>query len=558
MPRMLSVALVQLEARELADHERAWSDLVGAIDDAASQGPDLIVLPEASYPAYFLHSRERYQSSGIYPDQQLLDSLSERSRTHGVHIAVGLVLHNASGGLENTCVIFDPTGRQIARYAKHFLWHFDRNWFEPGDELPLVDLEIDDSTTARAGILICSDSRLEEISRGYAQAGAELIINPTAWVTAGRDPARLSNPQVEFLMPTRAIESGAWIVSADKAGSEAKSVVYAGQSGVVSPAGIWTVRAPSASAGIVLHSLDLDGAVGPPVERRADFYDELDIPIEDSEAVRIARVPLIAEDAAARVAAAAIDALPSAVDLIEGARELVGAATVQDAALIVFPDLAGSDPRAITASECLPLLQALAAEYSTIIAAVMAERTDGQTFKTQYLITPFGVSARHRQTHLSRAEQQAGFSAGDTPPPVVETLIGRVGLLSGVEGLVPELPRALKLQGAEVLAWSAGKIGAPLRLVARARALEHHYYVVASGDCRETGGGYVVAPAGTVLTETLPGRRMVMTADMNRLLARWNDMAPRTNPLRDRTTLNVVVDHRSAEPADATGGGIDI
>jgi len=538
LPRSLRVALVQLEARDLADHKRAWDELLHAIDDAATHEPQLIVLPEASYPAYFLQSREAYEAEDLHSDKHILDTLGERAAQHGAHLAVGLVLHSPSGSLQNACVLFDPTGREVGRYAKSFLWHFDRSWFEAGDHFPVFQLQIPELGEVRAGILICSDSRLEEIPRAYAVEGARLIIDPTAWVSAGRDPTRLSNPQIEFLMPARAIENGAWVVCADKTGSEARSLVYAGQSGVIDPRGNWAVRAPSNGSGIVIHDLNLDAALGPPIERRPELYRDLATPIDDSEAARLAREPLIAEDAAARVAGAALDALPSAVELVEGARQLVRAATAQDAALVVLPDLAGSDSRAVTKRECLPLLEALAAECSTIIAAVLAERSGSKTYKTQYLISPSGVIAAHRQTHLSERERQAGFSAGDERPPVVETLIGRVGLLSGVEGLVPELAQSLKLRGAELIAWSAGNIGAPLRTIARARALEHHYYVVAAGHCADDGGGYVVAPAGAVLTETLPGEAMVMTADMNRVLARWNDMAPRTNPLRDRAALH--------------------
>ena len=538
MPRSLRVALVQLEARDLADHKRAWDELLHAIDDAATHEPQLIVLPEASYPAYFLQSREAYEAEDLHSDKHILDTLGERAAQHGIHLAVGLVLHAPSGSLQNACILFDPTGREVGRYAKSFLWHFDRSWFEAGDHFPVFQLQIPELGEVRAGILICSDSRLEEIPRAYAVEGARLIIDPTAWVSAGRDPTRLSNPQIEFLMPARAIENGAWVVCADKTGSEARSLVYAGQSGVIDPRGNWAVRAPSNGSGIVIHDLNLDAALGPPIERRPELYRDLATPIDDSEAARLAREPLIAEDAAARVAGAALDALPSAVELVEGARQLVRAATAQDAALVVLPDLAGSDSRAVTKRECLPLLEALAAECSTIIAAVLAERSGSKTYKTQYLISPSGVIAAHRQTHLSERERQAGFSAGDERPPVVETLIGRVGLLSGVEGLVPELAQSLKLRGAELIAWSAGNIGAPLRTIARARALEHHYYVVAAGHCADDGGGYVVAPAGAVLTETLPGEAMVMTADMNRVLARWNDMAPRTNPLRDRAALH--------------------
>jgi predicted amidohydrolase len=538
LPRSLRVALVQLEARDLADHNRAWDELLHAIDDAATHEPQLIVLPEASYPAYFLQSREAYEAEDLHSDKYILDTLGERAAQHGIHLAVGLVLHAPSGSLQNACVLFDPTGREVGRYAKSFLWHFDRSWFEAGDHFPVFQLQIPELGEVRAGILICSDSRLEEIPRAYAVEGARLIIDPTAWVSAGRDSTRLSNPQIEFLMPARAIENGAWVVCADKTGSEARSLVYAGQSGVIDPRGNWAVRAPSNGSGIVIHDLNLDAALGPPIERRPELYRDLATPIDDSEAARLAREPLIAEDAAARVAGAALDALPSAVELVEGARQLVRAAAAQDAALVVLSDLAGSNSRAVTERECLPLLEALAAECSTIIAAVLAERSGSKTYKTQYLISPSGVIAAHRQTHLSERERQAGFSAGDERPPVVETLIGRVGLLSGVEGLVPELAQSLKLRGAELIAWSAGNIGAPLRTIARARALEHHYYVVAAGHCADDGGGYVVAPAGAVLTETLPGEAMVMTADMNRVLARWNDMAPRTNPLRDRAALH--------------------
>ncbi|MDA0351558.1 MAG: carbon-nitrogen hydrolase family protein [Chloroflexi bacterium] len=537
MARPLRVALLQLEARELADHDRAWGELLRAIDEAALQDPELIVLPEASYPAYFLQSREAYEDAAVHPDQQVLSTLAARASQHGVYLAAGLVLRGANG-LENTCVLFDPDGHEVGRYVKSFLWHFDRRWFQPGRQFPVFELTFPRAGRASAGILICSDSRLEEIPRAYAIEGARLIIDPTAWVSSGRDPQHLSNPQIEFLMPARAVENGTWIVCADKTGSEAHSVVYAGQSGVISPTGEWVVRAPSSGAGIVVYELDLDAAAGPPIARRPELFGDLGMTADLSEAARLAREPLIAEDAAARVGAAAMDASPSAVALVEGARQLVRAASTQDAAIVVLPDLAGADTHAVTERETLPLLEALAHECSTMIAVVLAERVDAATFKTQYLIDPSGVIASHRQTHLSDRERRAGFTAGDRQPPVIETIVGQIGLLAGAEGLVPELAQSLKLRGSELIAWSAGDIGTPLRTFARARALEHHCYVVAAGATGDDGGGYVIAPAGGVLTETLPHRAMVMTADINRLLARWNDMAPGTNPILDRAALH--------------------
>ena len=73
--RPLRLALLQLPAFELADHEAAWAELLRRIDEAAAGSsagaPDLIVLPEASYPAYYLHSREAYEAAEVLADDEV-------------------------------------------------------------------------------------------------------------------------------------------------------------------------------------------------------------------------------------------------------------------------------------------------------------------------------------------------------------------------------------------------------------------------------------------------------------------------------------------------------
>ena len=544
MSRTLKVALLQLRAFDLADHEPAWEEMLRRIDQAAAAEPDLIVLPEASYPAYFLHSREAYDEAGVRPDAEVEAVLGQRARLHGCHIAAGLVQRPSGdagdGGrlegerlegerLENVALLLAPDGSRAGRYVKSFLWHFDREWFAAGHEYPVFEM-----AGGRAGLTICADGRLPEIARSYAVAGAELLVNCTAWVAWGRDPAALTSPQVEYLMPARAIENGVWVVSADKVGVEAGSIVYAGRSGVIDPAGHWVVQAPADQPGIVTCTLDLDQAAGPPLQRRPELYAGAATPGERSQAAALAREPLITEDAAARVGAVALDLSPSAVDLMERARGTVRALARQRTALVVLPDLAGGDARAVTATEFLPLFAELSAEAGALLAVQLAERDDGRTFKTVYLLDRGAEIASHRQTHLAEAELAAGFAAGDEPPPVVETVVGHVGLLAGSEGLAPELARSLKLRGAELLAWCAGDGQAPLRVLARARALENRAYVVAAGTAAAESGAYVIDPAGGVLAETLAGEQMATAADVNRAFARWNDMAPGTNPVMDR------------------------
>ena len=534
----LRVALLQLPAFDLVDHELAWEELLRRIDEAGERAPDLVVTPEASYPAYFLHSRQRYDATDLLADDEVLATLSERAARYRCHLAIGLVLsagrRGQSDALENVVVVFGPDGTELARYAKRFLWHFDRQWFTPGDDPPLVELQLSESSDRGlpAGLMICADGRLPELAREAGAAQARLLIEPTAWVSSGRDASALSNPQADYLLPARAIEQGAWVIAADKVGVEAGSIVYAGRSGIIDPTGAWVIQAPSDRPGMVLHTIDLAAAPGPAVEWRPAIGDAYLEP-GPSRVTELAREPLIIEDAAARVAVVALAVSPSAVELMELARELVLVAAGQDAALTLLPDLAGDEQHAPTQEELLPLLQSLAAEGNLLLAVTLAERTNEATYKTLYLLDRGEVIAAHRQTHLTVPEQQAGYSAGDRPSPVIETMVGHVGLIAASEGLVPELAGALKRQGAELLLWSSAEsTPAPLTLFARTRALEQSCYVLgASGS--GGGGAVIAAPGGGLLAEALEGETMVVSADINRAFARWNDVAPGTSAIRD-------------------------
>ena len=535
----LRVALLQLPAFDLVDHDLAWAELLRRIDEAGERTPDLIVAPEASYPAYYLHSRQHYDETDLLPDDEVLATLAERAARYRSHLAVGLVLHAGRRGdgaaLENVVVVFGPEGEERTRYAKRFLWHFDRRWFAPGDDLPLVELRSDEAAegAVAGGLLICADGRLPELARAAGEAEARLLIEPTAWVSSGRDAGALNNPQAEYLMRARAIEQGAWVLAADKVGVEAGSIVYAGRSGIIDPSGEWVIQAPSDRPGMILHTIDLDAAPGPAVTWQPAIGDAY-LEAGPSRVSELAREPLIVEDAAARVAAVALDASPSTVELIELARELVLVAAQQDSALVLLPDLAGTEPRAPTQDELLPLLQSLSSEANILVGVTLAERTNDATYKTLYLLDRGEVIAAHRQTHVIDEEREAGYGAGDRPPPVIETMVGHVGLLAASEGLVPELAGVLKRQGAELLLWSSSeRIPAPLALFARTRALEQRCYVLAASGSGPGGGAVIAAPGGVVLGEALAGEAMAVSADINRAFARWNDMAPGTSAIRD-------------------------
>ena len=537
--RTLRLALLQLPAFELADHEAAWDELLRRIEEAATGAPggppDLIVLPEASYPAYYLHSREAYEAAGVYADEEVEDVIGEHAARHGCAIAVGLVQRAREGEpddglLRNTALLFGRDGRVAARQPKRFLWHFDRRWFAPGEAGAPIALEA--AAGGQVGLFICSDGRLPEVTRELALGGAELLLDCTAWVSSGRDPAALSNPQVDYMLAARAIENGAWIAAADKVGVEADSIVYAGRSGVVDPSGRWRVQAPSDQPGVVHTLIDLDEASGPPVAPRVELYGAA---TEAGESPAAAEPPEGAE--IVRVAAAAVEVTPSAVALMEQLRALVTTLATQGAELVVLPDLARADPHALDEDELLPLLRTLSAEAGVMLAVGLAERAGAATFKRLVLIDRGEPLVFWRQSHLDAAERAAGFLPGDAPPPLVATRLGRIGLLPASDALAPEPARALRLQGAELLVWCArplpGLAPGALRALARTRAAENRVWLAASAGSEEAGGAYVVDPSGSVAAESLAGRPLAVAADVHRGLARWSRVAPGTDPIAE-------------------------
>ncbi|MSP23276.1 MAG: hypothetical protein EXR66_09845 [Dehalococcoidia bacterium] len=221
------------------------------------------------------------------------------------------------------------------------------------------------------------------------------------------------------LLTARAALLGAWAIAGGKSGSEAGLVRFCGGAGVVDPSGQWSVRAPADQPGTVSTAIGVDSAPGPAI----DFAT---LPAMDAAAA--SRKPL-----RATVAAVAFDPHPSAVESMERLRALVNVAVAAGAHFVVLPDLAGTDPLAVTATETLPFLQALTQDSGVTLFASLAERADGATYKTTYAIEGGQILATHRQSVLDRDEQTAGFSAGASPSISIRTAFGAVGLMSGAE-----------------------------------------------------------------------------------------------------------------------------
>ena len=237
-PVTVRIACVQLRARPMVDARSAMHDVVGGIATSAAHDAKIVVFPECSYPGYVLLKRSL--PGGARGSERALATVAEAARRNHIDVCIGMALQASDGSVRNEAVYIDRDGRVVARYAKIFLWNFDRRWFVPGRAAQAFD-----TSYGRAGMMICADGRMPEIARSLARRGAWLILDPTAWVGNGPSYARMPNPQVEFMMRVRARENGVWIAAADKCGSEHDTVHYVGCSMVVAPDGEQVARAPA-------------------------------------------------------------------------------------------------------------------------------------------------------------------------------------------------------------------------------------------------------------------------------------------------------------------------
>src|SRR5580692_6376394 len=252
MARSITVAALQLAAHDRGDFRIG---LKRALDAArlASRDADLIVLPEATFPAYVLGKAPL----AVHETQDAIDGLRAIARENGTVIVAGAAVLR-DGRAHNAALVIDADGSLAGHADKLFLWHFDRQWFEGGQRLAPIQTKI-----GVLGVLICADGRLPTISRALVDRGAQALVMPTAWVTSGRNPDALENVQADLLARVRAYENRVPFVAANKCGSELGMVAYCGKSQIVDSSGELVAIASQREPQILYGTVEL-GADGVP------------------------------------------------------------------------------------------------------------------------------------------------------------------------------------------------------------------------------------------------------------------------------------------------------
>jgi len=231
-----SAAPFQVAALQMVstpDLERNLADAGRLIAEAARGGAQLVLLPE-----YFCYMGFKdtdklaiRETPGAGPIQEFL---SDAAREHRVWVIGGtLPLQSAEPDrVLNTTLVFDPAGKQVARYDKIHLFNFEKgeeSFDEARTICPGSEVRTFEAPFGRVGLSVCYDLRFPELYRKLGDCA--LMVVPSAFTyTTG-------NAHWETLLKARAVENQCYVLAAAQGGKHENGRRTWGHSMLIDPWG---------------------------------------------------------------------------------------------------------------------------------------------------------------------------------------------------------------------------------------------------------------------------------------------------------------------------------
>ncbi len=281
MSRLVRIAVAQY-APAVGDVAGNQAAALSWAQRAAAEKVDLLVLPELASSGYVFESEAEAAASAQDAEHGQLVAALTAVCADGMHCVVGL--NERDGAVRhNSAVLIGPRGH-LATYRKLHLFNDEKTWFEPGGELPVVDLPF-----GRVGMVICFDLWFPEAVRALALAGAEIVAVPTNWVASFRrqvyDAAGYCLGDIVAM--ATAGQNAVVMACADRVGVE-RDVRFLGCSVIAGPEG-WPLAGPAGpeEETLLVTDVDLDSVAAAKRrtprnhligDRRPDSYNAVVIP----------------------------------------------------------------------------------------------------------------------------------------------------------------------------------------------------------------------------------------------------------------------------------------
>ncbi|XP_061399342.1 omega-amidase NIT2-like [Musca vetustissima] len=227
----MRLALIQLKVTKdkLANLQHASEKIREAVKE---HKPRLVALPECFNSPYGTKYFPEYAET--IPNGESAKTLSELAKELGVYIVGGSIPElGEDNKLYNTCTVWCPEGKLIAKHRKVHLYDTDvkggirfkeSDTLSPGNQFTIIEID-----GHKIGIGICYDIRFEEMAKLYRIEGCEMLMYPAAFnMTSG--PLHW-----ELLQRARANDNQLYVVTISPARDETADYVAYGNSMVVDP-----------------------------------------------------------------------------------------------------------------------------------------------------------------------------------------------------------------------------------------------------------------------------------------------------------------------------------
>ena len=267
------VGVAQIEPRLGAlEHNRELC--LGALEEAAAAGCELVVLPECASSGYVFDSADEARPYAEEIPGPFSQAIADACARLGLHCVTGM-LEREGDALRNTALVAGPDGI-VGRYRKSHLPYLGVDRFVvAGDEFAVFDTPL-----GTIGVEICYDLRFPELTRTLALRGAVIVAHPTNWPLEARSNA-------DVLTRARAHENRIFLLTSNRVGQEGDAR-FCGWSQICDVWGNRLVAAGEGERGLFVADIDVDQAREKDIipapgkyemrlfrHRRPDLYGEL-------------------------------------------------------------------------------------------------------------------------------------------------------------------------------------------------------------------------------------------------------------------------------------------
>ena len=243
-----------IQMRSGADPQRNAADLGDYVSEAAGKGAAYVQTPEMTGAL----QRDRKALAGVLKsegDDIIVRTASALAEKYKIHLHIGsTAIARDDGKIANRAFFFGPDGKILTRYDKIHMFDVDldngESWRESAVYSPGSDTVVLDLPFARLGLAICYDVRFPQLFRAQALAGASVITAPAAFTR------QTGEAHWNVLQRARAIENGAFMISAAQGGVHEDGRETFGHSIIVAPWGEVLAEAAHADPAVIVADID--------------------------------------------------------------------------------------------------------------------------------------------------------------------------------------------------------------------------------------------------------------------------------------------------------------